>query len=123
MRTIHETNAHQRIFRAEHIGINTLQIVAATVVIPITGSGGKMSLRHAVLLKCSEHLCRIIQCGFVYFLKLRQKLALGEFAKRKRFFVEFHHCSFFSSSFPSTFRPFSISTSATLPGSSTRSTT
>ena len=86
VRAIDKANAHERGLSAENIRINTVERVAAIVVITIAGGAGKQVVRHAVFGERREHLFGVPVADLFNACKARHDFALGLPAERADFF-------------------------------------
>ena len=60
VRAVHKRGAHERRFRAEHIGIDLFQRFASEIIVAIAGRSGKARLGHAVRAEGIQHALRIL---------------------------------------------------------------
>ena len=76
MSAVDELNAYQCCLRAEHVGIDFIQGLAAQIVIAVAGGPGKAGIRNAVVLKGLHDLAGILPGDRVDLLKARAELCL-----------------------------------------------
>ena len=55
MGAIDKADSHQRILRAEEVGVDEIQLIPAQIVIAVAGGTGKVTLRHPVLPEGGQH--------------------------------------------------------------------
>ena len=77
MGAVYELDAHQRGLRAENVGIDLIQGLAAQIVIAVAGRAGKAGLRDPVVLEGLHHLAGVVLGHDVDFLKAAAELFLG----------------------------------------------
>ena len=66
-----DLRAHQRIFRVKCICVDSLQIVASCIVIPVAGGTVEMLCTDSVFLHRSEHFQLV---GFGSLIELRESI-------------------------------------------------
>ena len=86
MGSVDKLDAHQRLLRAEDLGIDLVQLVPSLIVVAIAGGTGKIALGHAVILEGGEHLAGVLLRNGINAGKLLCQAGLGLGGQGEHFF-------------------------------------
>ena len=89
MRAVDKADAHESSFRAEDVGVNFIERIAAVVIIAIAGRTGEQIVGNAVLCEGGEHLFGIPVADFLNTGKIRTDFTFGFGAERTDFLGNF----------------------------------
>ena len=96
VRSVDKRCAHERGFRAEHVGINSFERFAPQIVIAVPGRAGKARLGHTMRAERVQHLFRIILRRAFKAAENRLQAFFHAFRQRIKLFVIHGRVSFIS---------------------------